>query len=143
MGPTSRSFSGAAAPFPLQPWVVGALRSLKIVLLEPIPSGGKSWRVQLEPDSAALRTLRRLVIVRREIVDDRVPLTNRITSGLEQYFRQILGWVRGSSTIDSEDRRLIGPPARCLQCRGNPERQPGLPTLPPRALHKFPTTKGC
>jgi transposase len=52
----------------------------------------------LEPDSAALRTLRRLVFLRRELVDDRVRLTNRITSSLKQYFPQILSWFRDKHT---------------------------------------------
>ena len=53
---------------------------------------------KLEPDSAPLRTLRRLVIVRRDLVEDRVRLTNRITSSLKQYFPQILGWFRDKHT---------------------------------------------
>ena len=52
----------------------------------------------LEPDSAALRALRRLVFLRRELVDDRVRLTNRITSCLKQYFPQILSWFRDKHT---------------------------------------------
>jgi transposase len=61
----------------------------------------------LEPDSVALRTLRRLVIVRRELVEDRVRLTNRITSSLKQYFPQVLSWFRDKHTavfIDFLDR---------------------------------------
>jgi transposase len=53
---------------------------------------------ELVPDSAPLRTLRRLVFVRRELVDDRVRLTNRITSCLKQYFPQILSWFRDKHT---------------------------------------------
>jgi transposase len=52
----------------------------------------------LRPDSAALRTLRRLVIARRELVDDRVRLTNRITSSLKEYFPQVLSWFRDKHT---------------------------------------------
>ena len=36
--------------------------------------------------------------MRRELVDDRVRLTNRITSCLKQYFPQILGWFRDKHT---------------------------------------------
>jgi transposase len=53
---------------------------------------------RLEPDSAALRTLRRLVVVRRDLVEDRVRLTNRITSSLKEYFPQVLGWFRDKHT---------------------------------------------
>ena len=49
----------------------------------------------LEPESHAMRSLRRLVEARRTLVDDRVRLTNRITSALKAYFPQVLGVVSG------------------------------------------------
>lgn len=49
---------------------------------------------ELKPDSATMRALRRMVIARRDLVEDRVRLTNRITSGLKQYFPQVLSWFR-------------------------------------------------
>lgn len=49
---------------------------------------------RLEPESAAMRSLRRLVEARRSLVEDRTRLTNRITSALKAYFPQVLGWFR-------------------------------------------------
>ena len=53
---------------------------------------------ELKPDSAAMRALRRMVIARRELVEDRVRLTNRITNALKQYFPQVLSWFREKHT---------------------------------------------
>jgi transposase len=53
---------------------------------------------ELKPDSAAMRALRRLVGARRELVEDRVRLTNRITHALKQYFPQVLSWFREKHT---------------------------------------------
>jgi transposase len=52
----------------------------------------------LKPDSAAMRALRRMVIARRELVEDRVRLTNRITNALKQFFPQVLYWFREKHT---------------------------------------------
>jgi transposase len=49
---------------------------------------------RLEPESTAMRMLRRLVEARRSLVDDRVRLTNRITAALKAYFPQVLDWFR-------------------------------------------------
>jgi transposase len=49
---------------------------------------------RLEPESAAMRSLRRLVQERRSLVEDRTRITNRITSALKAYFPQVLGWFR-------------------------------------------------
>ena len=49
---------------------------------------------RLEPESPAMRSLRRLVEARRSLVEDRTRLTNRITSALKAYFPQVLGWFR-------------------------------------------------
>jgi transposase len=48
----------------------------------------------LQPESVAMRSLRRLVEDRRYLVDDRVRLTNRITAALKSYFPQVLDWFR-------------------------------------------------
>jgi transposase len=48
----------------------------------------------LQPESVAMRSLRRLVEARRSLVDDRVRLTNRITAALKSYFPQVLDWFR-------------------------------------------------
>ena len=52
----------------------------------------------LEPESGAMRSLRRLVESRRALVHDRTRLTNRITSNLKLYFPQVLGWFADKST---------------------------------------------
>jgi transposase len=49
---------------------------------------------RLEPESPDMRRLRRMVELRRALVDDRVAITNRVTSALKGYFPQILGWFR-------------------------------------------------
>jgi len=47
---------------------------------------------RLEPESADMRALRRLVEWRRDLVQDRTRLTNRITDALKAYFPQVLEW---------------------------------------------------
>lgn len=49
---------------------------------------------RLEPESHAMRSLRRLVEARRTLVNDRVRVTNRISSALKAYFPQVLEWFR-------------------------------------------------
>lgn len=46
----------------------------------------------LRPESADMRALRRLVEWRRDLVQDRTRLTNRITDALKAYFPQVLEW---------------------------------------------------
>lgn len=53
---------------------------------------------RLEPESVAMRSLRRLVETRRRLVHDRVQITNRLTSALKAYFSQVLGLFRGKET---------------------------------------------
>jgi transposase len=52
----------------------------------------------LQRDSEGMRTLRRLVEARRDLVQDRVRLTNRLTFVLKQYFPQVLSWFRDKGT---------------------------------------------
>jgi transposase len=49
---------------------------------------------RLEPERPAMRSLRRLVEVRRDLVHDRTRLTNRVTNALKAYFPQVLEWFR-------------------------------------------------
>jgi len=49
---------------------------------------------RLDPESVPMRTLRRLVELRRAIVQDRVRTTNRITAALKAYYPQVLDWFR-------------------------------------------------
>lgn len=53
---------------------------------------------RLKPESPAMRSLRQLVETRRSLVDDRVRVTNRITSSLKAYFPQVLGLFREKDT---------------------------------------------
>ena len=56
----------------------------------------------LQPQSVAMRTLATLVEQRRNLVDDRVRITNRMRSALKQYYPQILEW------FDRIDTPLFG-----------------------------------
>lgn len=49
-------------------------------------------------ESADMRVLRRLVEARRDLVQDRVRLTNRLTFTLKAYFPQVLDWFRDKET---------------------------------------------
>ena len=53
---------------------------------------------QLRPERPTMRMLRRLVAGRRDLVQDRVRLTNRITHLLKEYFPQVLQWFRDKET---------------------------------------------
>jgi transposase len=52
----------------------------------------------LERESDGMRALRRLVQVRRDLVQDRVRVTNRLTHALKAYFPQVLSWFRDKWT---------------------------------------------
>lgn len=52
----------------------------------------------LRRDSADMRALQRLVESRRDLVQDRVRLTNRLTFTLKSYFPQVLQWFRDKET---------------------------------------------
>jgi transposase len=53
---------------------------------------------RLEPERPAMRSLRRLVEARRDLVHDRTRVTNRMTNALKAYFPQILEWFRDKET---------------------------------------------
>lgn len=53
----------------------------------------------LERESTELRTVARLVEIRRSLVDDRVRLTNRLTAALKCYFPQVLKWFDDKGTV--------------------------------------------
>lgn len=53
----------------------------------------------LEPQSAAMRALQQLVQHRRNLVGDKVRITNRLTSSLKNYFPQALQWFSDKDTI--------------------------------------------
>ena len=89
--------------FPVQPTTVANYRKAFA------PSGAKDdptdaevilellvrHRDKLKPlalESADMRALRRLVEWRRDLVQDRTRLTNRITDALKAYFPQVLAW---------------------------------------------------
>jgi hypothetical protein len=53
----------------------------------------------LQPQSVAMRTLLSLTEHRRELVDDKTRLTNRLTDNLKQYYPQVLDWFEQRDTI--------------------------------------------
>lgn len=53
----------------------------------------------IQPDSESVRALTQLVEYRRSLVQDRVKLTNRITSALKNYYPQLLDWFNEKDTI--------------------------------------------
>ena len=52
----------------------------------------------LRRESPNMRALRRLVEARRDLVQDRVRITNRLTFTLKAYFPQVLDWFRDKET---------------------------------------------
>jgi transposase len=52
----------------------------------------------LNPQSPAMRVLEQLVEHRRRVVDDRVRITNRLTSTLKNYFPHVLQWFQDKDT---------------------------------------------
>ena len=58
-------------------------------------------RDQLKPlrlEGAVMRSVRELVVSRREVVDDRTRITNRLTATLKAYYQQALRWFEDKST---------------------------------------------
>jgi transposase len=54
--------------------------------------------VPLRRESANMRALRRFIEARRDLVQDRVRVTNRLTYTLKAYFPQVLDWFRDKET---------------------------------------------
>lgn len=59
----------------------------------------RAWR----PDTVEARTLQALCEQRRKLVNQRVAVTNRITSLLKQYFPQALDWVGDVASVQGCD----------------------------------------
>jgi transposase len=95
--------------FPVNPTMLAKYRSAFV------PSGAKDdptdaalaldlllrHREKLSPlkrESEDMRALRRLVQARRDLVQDRVRVTNRLTFTLKDYFPQIVEWFRDKET---------------------------------------------
>jgi transposase len=53
----------------------------------------------LQPQSVAMRTLVSLTEHRRELVNDKIRLTNRLTNTLKQYYPQALDWFEQRDTV--------------------------------------------
>jgi hypothetical protein len=53
----------------------------------------------LQPQSVAMRTLLSLTEHRRELVNDKGRLTNRLTDNLNQYYPQALDWFKQRDTV--------------------------------------------
>jgi transposase len=52
----------------------------------------------LQPQSPTMRALNQLVEHRRRVVNDKVRITNRLTSTLKNYFPQVLQWFQAKDT---------------------------------------------
>ena len=91
--------------FPVQPTTVARYRSAfrpsgakddptdaEVILELLVRHRDKLQRLQ--PERPVVRSLRRLVETRRDLVHDRTRLTNRITDALKSYFPQVLEWFR-------------------------------------------------
>ena len=75
---------------------------------------------RLRQERPAMRMLRRLVAGRRDLVQDRVRLTNRITYLLKEYFPQVLQWFRDKETAVFADFVERWPTLKAAQ-RARPE----------------------
>ena len=53
----------------------------------------------ITPDSESIRCLAQLVEYRRKLVQDRVDLTNRMTSTLKNYYPHVLDWFKEKDTM--------------------------------------------
>ncbi|MBA6250800.1 IS110 family transposase [Colwellia sp. MB3u-55] len=53
----------------------------------------------IEPESAAMRALSQLVEYRRNLVQDSVDLSNKITAALKNYYPQALEWFKEKDTL--------------------------------------------
>lgn len=53
----------------------------------------------LKPQSAPMRSLQQLVEHRRDLVGDKVRITNRLSYALKQYFPQALDWFKDKDTV--------------------------------------------
>ncbi|MFB0999221.1 MAG: transposase [Colwellia sp.] len=53
----------------------------------------------IEPESAAMRSLSQLVEYRRNLVQDSVDLSNKITAALKNYYPQALEWFKDKDTF--------------------------------------------
>ncbi|MFT5543474.1 MAG: transposase [Glaciecola sp.] len=53
----------------------------------------------ITPDSASVRSLAQLVEYRRKLVQNRVNLTNRITTTLKNYYPHVLDWFKEKDTM--------------------------------------------
>lgn len=117
--------------FPVQPTTVGRYRSAfrpsgakddptdaEVILELLVRHRDKLQRLQ--PERPAVRSLRRLVELRRDLVHDRTRLTNRITDALKAYFPQILDWFRDKEAAVFADFLERWPTLQAAQ-RARPE----------------------
>jgi len=63
----------------------------------------------ITPDSESVRSLAQLVEYRRKLVQDRVNLTNRITTTLKNYYPHVLDWFKEKDTMIFCDFFFAGP----------------------------------
>ena len=84
-------------------------------LLEDLVSRHRDKLRQWVPDSVEARKLQLLCEQRRKVVNQRVALTNRITSLLKQYFPQALDWVGEVDSIQGCDFVMTWPELKAIQ----------------------------
>ncbi len=89
----------------------------------------------LQPQSVELRTLATLVEQRRDLVNDRVRITNRLRSTLKQYYPQVLEWFDRINT--PLFLRLHHPLADPGASQASTQEHAG--TVLPSAQHELPT----
>ena len=92
---------------------------------------------RLEPESAPMRTLRRMFEDRRGLVDDRVRITNRLIAALKAYFPQVVGWFRDKETAVFSDfvERMADARTRPAGPQRHPRRLLSVPQRPLRNHH--------
>jgi transposase len=92
----------------------------------------------LRPQSVELRALATLVEQRRELVSDRVRITNRLRSTLKQYYPQVLEWFDRINTPLFCDFITRWPTLE--QVKPGPQKHAG--TVLPAAQHALPPSPG-
>jgi transposase len=84
------------------------------LLLDLVVRHGDQLRAWV-PDTVESRTLQALCEQRRKLVNQRVALTNRITSLLKQYFPQALEWVGNLASVQACDFLVQWPTLATVQ----------------------------
>jgi hypothetical protein len=92
----------------------------------------------LKPQSVAMRTLVSLTERRRELVNDKTRVTNRLTNTLKQYYPQVLEWFDQHDTVLFCDFLTRWPtlPQGEARSPGQPQSLPPCPQRAPSKAHR-------